>query len=210
MIKPRLRGWLHAGMLPIAVVAAVVLFAFSPTPAARFSSAIYGMTAASLFAVSALYHRGRWSRPTQRMLMRMDHANIFLVIAGSYTPFAYLLLSDRGGARMLWIVWTGAVLGVLFRVFWVGAPRWLYAPAYIGMGWIAAFYLDDIYSAGGAAVLVTLLVGGLFYSFGGVVYALRRPNPWPRWFGFHEVFHACTLCGFISHYIAISLLTYTV
>jgi hemolysin III len=162
-----------------------------------------------LFGTSAVYHRGTWSPKARMLLKRLDHSNIFLIIAGSYTPFAVILLQDHGGTALLWIVWSAAVGGIAFRVLWVGAPRWLYTPVYLGLGWVAVFYLGDLLESGGAAVVVLLAVGGLLYSVGGIVYALKRPNPSPRWFGFHEVFHALTLGAFAVHYIAVSLATYS-
>jgi hemolysin III len=190
---------------PLVVAAGAVLVALSPTPAARATTAIYAVTAGLLFGVSAVYHRRRWSRRMQAALQRLDHANIFLIIAGTYTPFATLLLEPGTARVVLWLVWCGALLGIAFRVLWVGAPRWLYTPAYIALGWVAAFLLPDFTRSGGAAVLALLLAGGILYSLGGVVYALRRPDPFPRWFGFHEVFHACTLVAFAAHYAAVSL-----
>ena len=209
VVKPRLRGWLHLGTFPVAVVAGIVLVAVSPTSEARWATAVFSLSAALLFGVSAAYHRGTWSPRAHGVLMRLDHSNIFLIIAGTYTPFGALLLSDSHGRTLLWIVWVGALLGVLFRVFWVGAPRWLYTPVYIALGWVAVFFLPEILREGGVAVLVLLLVGGALYSVGAVVYATRRPDPSPRWFGFHEVFHAFTLAAFVVHYIAVSFVAYT-
>jgi hemolysin III len=207
-VKPRLRGWLHLGMVPLSLAAAVVLVVLAPTTPGRLSAAVFGTTAVMLFATSATYHRGRWSDRTNALLKRMDHANIFLIIAGSYTPFAVMLLPDAQRSTLLWIVWTGAVAGVLFRVFWVGAPRWLYTPVYVALGWVAVFYLVDFYRAGGLAVVVLLAAGGLLYTLGAVVYALKRPNPSALWFGFHEVFHAFTVAAFTVHYVAVSLVVY--
>ncbi len=207
--RPLLRGWLHAGLFPLALAAGIVLVALSPTGLARVSSGVFGAAAVLLFGVSAVYHRGTWSPRAHTLLRRFDHANIFLIIAGTYTPFALLLLPERGGEGLLWGVWASALGGVAFRTLWVGAPRWLYTPVYVALGWVALFYLDDIYAVGGATVTILLMVGGVFYSVGALVYALKRPNPSPRWFGFHEVFHACTLAAFASHYTAVSLITYT-
>jgi hemolysin III len=207
-VKPKLRGWLHAGMAPVALVCGIVLVALSP-PQYRWAAALYSLTAILLFGVSATYHRFTWSTTTTVMLKRLDHSNIFLIIAGSYTPFAVALLPADQAKTLLILVWSGALAGVLFRVFWVGAPRWLYTPIYIALGWVAVFYLPAFWRAGGAAVVILLAVGGLCYSAGGVVYALKRPNPSPTWFGFHEVFHALTLAGFITQYIAVSLVLYS-
>jgi hemolysin III len=208
-VKPHLRGWLHAGTFPLAVVSGIVLVALADGTRARVAAAIYAITVALLFGVSAMYHRGNWSPRTERLLKRMDHSNIFLIIAGTYTPFSLLVLDNHTGRTLLWLVWCGALAGIAFRVFWVGAPRWLYTPVYIALGWVAVFYLPDILRGGGLTVVILLALGGLFYSVGAVVYILKKPNPSPRWFGFHEVFHALTLAAFVVHYIAVSIATYT-
>jgi hemolysin III len=175
----------------------------------RWAAALYSLTAIMLFGTSAVYHRFNWKPRTKVLLKRLDHSNIFLIIAGSYTPFAVVLLPPDQEKVLLILVWSGALAGVLFRVFWVGAPRWLYTPIYIALGWVAIFYLPAFWAAGGPAVVILLAVGGLCYSAGGVVYALKRPNPSPTWFGFHEIFHALTLAGFITQYIAVSLVLYS-
>lgn len=205
-LKPKLRGWLHAGAIPAALACGIVLVVLAP-PRLRLAAAIYACSAVALFAVSATFHRGAWRPRTLRALQRLDHATIFVLIAGSYTPFAAALLGSSA-ATLLWIVWLGALLGMAFRVFWVGAPRWLTVPVYIALGWSAAFYLPEFWNAGGAAVVILIGAGGLMYSVGAIIYALGRPDPSPRWFGYHEVFHSFTLGGFVSHYVAISLAIY--
>jgi hemolysin III len=207
-LKPLLRGWLHAVTAPMALAAGIVLIVLAPHATARWAVAVYTLTAVLLFGTSALYHRGNWSPKVERLLKRIDHSNIFLIIAGSYTPFAVLLLEGHIRALVLWLVWLGALAGVVFRVLWVGAPRWLYTPLYIGMGWVAVFFLPEFMRRGGVAVLVLVAVGGLLYSAGGVIYAFKRPNPSPRYFGFHEIFHTLTVLAFICQYVAISLATY--
>jgi hemolysin III len=209
VVRPRLRGWLHAGTFPLSVAAGVVLVVLGPTSRARISTAVFAVTASLLFGVSALYHRRQWSARAHGVLQRLDHANIFLIIAGSYTPFSVLLLPPGRARVLLWIVWTGALLGVAFRVLWVGAPRWLYVPVYIALGWVAVVYLPDFLAGGGTAVFVLVAVGGALYTMGGLVYGIRRPNPSPSWFGFHEVFHALTVAAFTVHYVAVSLASYT-
>jgi hemolysin III len=206
--KPRLRGWLHAGTLPLATAAGIVLVAMSPTALIRLATAVFTLTGMLLFGVSTLYHRGDWSARTHRLLRRLDHSNIFLLIAGTYTPFVLLLLSGTDRLLLLTLVWAGALLGVGFRMFWVSAPRWIYTPVYVALGWTAVFWVDDFARAGGPAVLTLIITGGVLYSCGGLVYALRRPNPSPRWFGFHEVFHGLTVAAFLVHYIGLSLLVY--
>ena len=208
-LKPRWRGWLHAGMFPASVAAGIVLICLADSTAATVACTVYSVSAWLLFGVSAVYHRFTWGPRGEAILRRLDHANIFLIIAGSYTPFTILLLD--GGARqaLLWAVWGGALLGIAFRVFWVGAPRWLYTPVYLALGWAAAFFMPDFLRAGGAAVLTLMIVGGCLYSLGGVVYGLKRPNPSPQWFGFHEVFHTFTVLAFATHYVGVSLATYS-
>ncbi|CAM5376742.1 hemeolysin-III related [Streptomyces sp. ADI98-12] len=208
IVKPKLRGWLHAGMFPAVVIAGLALTAFTGSTRGRIACAIYALSACLLFGVSALYHRGTWGTRGEAVLRRLDHANIFLIIAGTYTPLTMLLLPEAEGRWLLWGIWAAALAGILFRVFWVGAPRWLYTPCYIAMGWAAVFFLPDFMRAGGVAVLVLIVIGGLLYSVGGVIYGLKRPNPSPRYFGFHEVFHSLTLAAFAVHYIGISLVAY--
>ena len=208
-VEQRLRGWIHAGSFPLVVAASIVLVALAPDTRSRIACAIFGVAAALLFGTSALYHRGRWSPEVAVLLKRFDHSNIFLIIAGSYTPLTLLLLPEGKARVLLLLVWGGALAGIAFRVFWVGAPRWLYTPIYIALGWAAVFYLPDFLREGGVAVLTLVVVGGVLYTVGGVIYALKRPNPSPRWFGFHEVFHALTVAAFVVHYIAISHAVYS-
>ena len=174
--KPRLRGWLHAGMFPVAVVGGIVLVALAGTRNERISVAIFALTGALLFGTSALFHRGLWSPRTNRLLRRMDHSNIFLIIAGTYTPCAVLALPTSKARVLLWMVWLGALAGVAFRVFWVGAPRWLYTPIYVALGWVAVFYLPDLRTGAGSAAVILIVVGGALYSVGALVYGTKRPK----------------------------------
>jgi hemolysin III len=215
-IKPRLRGWLHLGIAPLTLAAGVVLVWLAPTPATKIGSAVFTGSALVLFSVSAIYHTGTWSPRTWAFLRRFDHANIFLLIAGSYTPFSLLLLHGTERVALLATVWTGAVLGVLFRVFWTDAPRWLYVPIYVALGWAAVFFIPSFFSGAtrlglgiGIATFTLIVVGGALYTCGGVVYGFQRPNPSPRWFGFHEVFHTFTVLAFVAHYVGVSLATYS-
>jgi hemolysin III len=215
-IKPRLRGWLHLVNAPLTLAAGIVLIALSPTAGTRIGAAVYTASALLLFTVSAVYHRGHWSSRTHSFLQRFDHANIFLLIAGSYTPYSLLLLHGTPRTVMLSVVWVGALLGCLFRIFWLDAPRWLYIGIYMGLGWAAIFYLPAYIHGGarlGAGVGITVLVlaaaGGLLYTIGAVIYGLKRPDPWPRWFGFHEMFHTMTILAFVTHYVGVSIATYS-
>ncbi|WP_418958185.1 PAQR family membrane homeostasis protein TrhA [Streptomyces tritici] len=204
-IKPRLRGWLHAGMVPTSLAMGIVLICLAGTPQAVLACTVYSVTAWLLFGTSAVYHLGTWGPLGEAVLRRLDHANIFLIIAGTCTPLAVLLLSPDQWSVLLWIVWTGALVGIAFRVLWVRAPRWLCTPCYLALGWAPVRYLPDFLHSGGVAVVSLIVTGGLLYSAGAVVYALQRPDPSPRWFGFHEVFHALTVAAFTAHYIAIFL-----
>ncbi len=207
-VKPKLRGWLHAGTFPLAVAVGIVLVILAPSTQAKVATAIFAVTAALLFGVSALYHRGKWSPKVAAVLRRLDHANIFLIIAGTYTPFTLLLLRGNQAKILLSIVWIGALIGVAFRVLWLGAPRWLYVPVYVALGWASAFWLPDFWEQGKAAIFFSIIVGGLLYSAGAIVYATKKPNPSPRWFGFHEVFHAFTVAAFVTHVVGVSLTLY--
>jgi len=207
-IKPRLRGWLHAATLPLSLAAGIVLVVLSPAGDARIGAMVFMIASILLFGVSALYHTRAWSERGRAVLKRLDHSTIFLFIAGTYTPFALLLLDDRNAQLLLTIVWAGAVVGVLFRVFWVDAPRWLYVPVYFALGWAAILWMKEFAASAGTAVITLMFVGGGFYTLGALVYAVQRPNPLPRWFGFHEVFHSFTIAGFTTHYVGISLATY--
>ncbi|MDN5726344.1 MAG: hemolysin III family protein [Propionibacteriales bacterium] len=203
-IKPHLRGWIHAGTAPLALAAGIVLVVLAPGPWGKLASAVYAFTGLLLFTISAVYHRGNWTPKVKRVLKRLDHTNIMLVIAGSYTPLAWALLPPEKAALLLWLVWIGAILGVAFRLFWTDAPRWLYTPVYVLLGLASMVYMGDFFAASvPAAVLVC--VGGAFYIAGAVFYALKRPNLHVEWFGFHELFHAFTLGGFTCHYTAIMI-----
>jgi hemolysin III len=208
-VRPRMRGWLHAGTAPLALVGGVLLVLLSPDGAPRIGSAIFATCALVLFTVSATMHRGGWSPRVELVLTRMDHASIFLLIAGSYTPFSLLLLDGSDRVVLLAVAWAGAALGIAFRLFVPGAPRWVYTPIYIALGWAAVFFAGDFARYHVTSVVVLLALGGLLYTVGGVVYGLRRPNPIPQWFGFHEVFHTFTVVAFAAHYAGVSIATYS-
>ena len=162
-------------------------------------------TSLLLFGNSAAYHRFNWGPKTKMVLKRIDHANILLLIAGTYTPLAVLALEPRKGLLLLCLVWGGAILGILFRVFWINAPRWLYVALYLVLGWAAVMYMGDLLQAN-LAMMVLVIVGGLLYTGGAIVYALKKPNPWPGHFGFHEIFHVCTVLAFLCHWTACLLI----
>ncbi len=200
--KPLLRGWIHAAFTPVVFVLGLIAMLAAPSPELRIACAVYGATGLLLFGVSGIYHRSYWSPRFTSFLRRFDHCNIALLIAGTYTPLALALLEEP--TALLIIIWGCAAGLIAFRLIWMGAPRWLYTPLYIVMGCIAVAYLPVFWPVSPGAT-VMLAVGGAAYIGGAVVYALRRPALAPLHFGFHEVFHSCTVIGFVCHYIAIML-----
>lgn len=207
--KPSARGWIHAITLPVALFAGLVLVAISETPAARWSTAVFAASGVILFGMSALYHRFNWTPRTKAALRRLDHANIFILIAGTYTPMAMLALAFPKSVILLSLVWGGAIIGILLRVFFINAPRWLYVALYLILGWAAVMYLGDLF-AFSIAMAILIIVGGLAYSVGAIAYATKRPNPSPNHFGFHEIFHTLTVVAWGCHWAAVLVATLTV
>lgn len=207
-VKPRLRGWLHAVTAPLALAAGVVLVVLAPTAAGKAGGAVFLAASVLLFGTSGLYHRRTWGDRGEAVMRRLDHANIYVFIAASYTPMALMMLTGRSRVTLLTLIWVAALGGLAFRLFWLDAPRWLYTALYLVMGWAAVGWMGAFYASGGLAVLLLILAGGVCYSAGAVVYARKRPDPSPAWFGFHEIFHTGTVAGFVCHYVAISLITY--
>jgi hemolysin III len=191
-------------MSPLVMIAGAVLIAVANGTAAKAACAVFVATAIMLFCTSAIYHLGHWGRVTAGVLRRLDHSNIALIIAGTYTPLA-LLLPHGTTVLLLWIIWAGALAAILIRVLWLNAPRWSYVPIYIALGWTAIWFMPQFWSAGGPAIVWVLIAGGIAYTGGAVVYALKRPNPSPRWFGFHEIFHLGTVAGFACHFVAVTM-----
>ena len=200
LVKPRLRGVSHQVAFFAALVAGAVLIALAP-PRAKVAAAIYATSLATLLGTSALYHRPHWAPGPRRWMRRADHAAIFVLIAGTYTPFTLLL--PREGGAMLALAWGGAALGILRALFWVHAPRALAAALYIAFGAAALFFWSPLHAALGAAGLALLLFGGLLYATGAVIYAARRPDPWPAVFGYHEIFHLLVVAAAICHFIVV-------
>ena len=200
-LKPSWRGWIHAGTFPVALVAGIVLIALAQGPAAKWSCAVFVATSLLLIGNTALYHRFNWKPTTRAVFKRIDHANILLLIAGTYTPISVLGLPPQQSVTILSIVWGGAILGILFRVFWIDAPRWLYVALYLALGWAAVMYMPDLIAANWVMVIF-VAIGGILYTIGAVIYAMKRPNPWPGHFGFHEIFHVCTVLAFLCHWTA--------
>jgi hemolysin III len=214
LTKPRARGWIHLVSAVVAVAAGASLISVSwPLAGLKAGLATFVYTGAivGMFTVSATYHRVNWKSTRVRTWMkRLDHSMIFVLIAGTYTPFALLAMPHDAGMLVLTIVWVGALAGVLLKMCWPSAPRWVGVPLYLLLGWVAAFYIAAIMHMAGVAAMVLLVVGGTLYSIGGILYALRWPDPWPSTFGYHEFFHACTAVAAICHYIAVWLAVFYV
>jgi hemolysin III len=204
--KPLLRGWIHAVSAPVALGLGVLLIVLAHGDRAKVGATVFLLTSTLLFGLSAIYHRFYWSERATAVLRRLDHANIFLMIAGTYTPIALTALPPHTGAIMLIVVWGGALLGIGFRVFWLGAPRWLYVGLYVLLGWIAVWHAGALVHASATGFLL-VLAGGVLYMAGAVFYATRRPNLVPGVFGFHELFHACTVVAFGCQWAAALLYT---
>jgi hemolysin III len=207
-LKPRLRGWLHAYAAAVSLASGATLIAVAAAlrgAPAGATTGIYAATVTLLFGTSALYHRIDWSPAAHRVMKRLDHSMIFVFIAGTYTPIAVLTLPHGAAVAVLVAVWTGALFGVALQTAWPGAPRWLSTPCYIAVGWVAVFVVPDLLHSAGVAAFALIMAGGVVYTVGGIVYAAKRPDPFPETFGFHEVFHLCTLVAALCHYVAIWL-----
>jgi len=202
--KPRLRGWLHLGMTPLVVVGGVLLVILTPTLTGKIGAAVWLAGALLLFGTSASYHLGDWEPARKAALRRLDHANIFVFIAATYTPLALALLPPGEATKLLVLIWSVGVIGLVVRVFGNTAPRWLDVACYLGMGWAGIAWLPAFW--GQSPLVVGLIaLGGLFYTVGALIYGRKWPNPSPAWFGFHEIFHACTLAAAICHFAAIAV-----
>jgi len=191
--------------MPVVIAAGIVLIVLANGFPAKVVSAIFFASSILLFGNSAIYHRFNWKPRVKVVLKRIDHANIFLLIAGSYTPITWLALPRDKALVLMIIIWATALLGIGFRVFWIGAPRWLYVPIYLGMGWVALAYIVDFFNAN-APMMILILAGGLCYTLGAVCYGFKWPNPSKQHFGFHEIFHAFTVAAFLCHWTGILLI----
>jgi hemolysin III len=205
--RPRLRGVFHVVGFVAAVAAGIVLGVLADGVLETFPAGVYVVALAAMFGASAVYHRFPWRNPSGRMwARRADHAAIFVFIAGTYTPFA--LLAFEGPTR--WIVlcfaWGGALLGIALNLAWIDGPRWLSAAAYVAVGWVGVIAIPQMFSAVGIGGTILVIVGGVLYTLGALAYAAKRPNPLPRWFGFHEVFHVLVLAAAVVQFVAVSLL----
>ena len=203
---PVLRGVFHLWAFVAAVAAGVVLVVLADGALATVSSWIYAAALAAMFGASALYHRFPWRSAARRLwARRLDHSTIFVFIAGTYTPFALLAFGGATRWLLLVTVWAGAALGLVLELVWLDSPRWLSAVAYLLVGWVGVLAIPHLFSGVGVAVGVLLVVGGGLYSLGAVIYATKWPNPFPRIFGFHEVFHLLVVAAAVIQFVAVSL-----
>lgn len=205
LTRPRLRGVLHQYAFFASLVAGTVLVAMAASPRARAAALVYGASLSALLGVSALFHRISWTTPRARRWMgRLDHSMIAVLIAGTFTPFAMLALPGHLGPTLLLVVWIGAAAGTLLHVLWADIPKWLSALSYVVLGWVGVVATPALLAAGWT-IPVLLLVGGLLYSLGAAVYALKRPDPVPAVFGYHEVFHALVVVAAGLHWAAVAI-----
>ncbi len=198
-----MRGVLHSYAFFVSLVTGAVLIVAASGARAITAVTIYASTIATLFGVSALYHRINWSPGRRRWMRRLDHSMIFLLIAGTYTPICLLALSGTLAVVVLAVVWGGAATGILVKLFWIDAPTWLVAAVYVALGWAGVAALPQIATEGGVTVLVLVLTGGILYSVGALIYARKSPDPVPAVFGYHEVFHSLVIVAAILHYTAV-------
>ena len=210
--KPLWRGVIHTWAAVVAVLAGIPLVAVTSVRrgfGAGVGTAVYAVTVFGLFAVSATYHRGNWTPQARSRMRRLDHSMIFVFIAGTFTAMSVLALSPSTARTILIVVWVGAAAGLLLSLELLPAPRWLNVVAYLSLGWAGVFLIPDLTRHVGIAALVLVAVGGAFYSLGAVAYGTRRPHLSPAVFGFHEVFHLCTVVAAVCHYAAIWLSVYS-
>ncbi len=204
--KPSLRGVLHQWAAVYAVGAGTTLVVLAPSAHARIAASIYAASLVLLLTISAVYHRFQWTPRVRTWLRRADHASIFLLIGGSYTPIAMLALGGDTGRHLMLAIWCGVALGVLVSMLWPGAPKWVTAGIAIAVGWTLVPYFDAVGRAMSVTEISLIALGGTAYTVGALVYATKRPNPWPRTFGYHEIFHALTLVGAGLHFAAMALI----
>ncbi len=203
-VKPRLRGVFHEYAFFVSVACGVALVLAASDAKSRVAAAIYAFAVSGLLGTSALYHRVTWRPQVRRWMRRLDHSMIFVLIAGTYTPVALLALKGTLSQAILIVVWAGALGGVIFKLVWIDAPKWVFALVYIALGWVSAAIFGELPAAIGWLGVAGLAVGGLLYTIGAVVYASERPNPFPKIFGYHEVFHVLVIVAAALHYAVIA------
>jgi hemolysin III len=203
-LKPRLRGVLHQYSFFVSLVLGSALVILAPDGRARVAAAIYAFAVSALLGTSALYHRVTW-RPRARMWMRrLDHSMIFVLIAGTYTPFSLLVLHGTLASAILIVVWAGALGGIVLNLIWVSAPKWLTATVYVALGWVAVAAMPALTRELGPIGVALIMFGGLLYTAGAVIYAMGRPNPAPATFGYHEIFHVLVVAAAAAHFAVVA------
>ncbi len=203
--RPLLRGFLHAGACIAAIAGIIVMLLLAHNARGYVGASIFGASLIAVYGVSALYHRLPSGNRMFGLMRRFDHAMIFFLIAGTYTPFCLLVLGNAWGITLLSVTASIAGVGALARLAWLNSPRWIAVSLYLSVGWVALVAMSQILQRLDVVPLVLLLLGGIAYSAGGIAYALKRPNPWPKVFGYHEVFHSLTIMGSVSHFLAVSV-----
>ena len=204
-VKPKLRGVSHEWAFFMSLGFGVALIVLAETPKATLACAIYAVSLSALFGTSALYHRVNWKRPQVRQWMRrLDHSMIFFLIAGTYTPFALLVLDGTLAMAILVVVWVGAIAGAIVEMIWIDHPKWASALIYLSLGWVAVATFPELWSSMGVAGTLLVAAGGLLYTAGAVVYAVQRPNPSPAIFGYHEIFHLLVIAAAVAHFSAVA------
>jgi hemolysin III len=201
--RPRFRGVTHKYAFYASLITGAVLLLVAPTRKAGAAAAIYAASVSALFGTSALYHRITWKPSARRWMRRLDHSMIFVLIAGTYTPFAVLVLDGTLATVILIVVWTGAASGIVLKLCWIDAPKWLIALTYVLLGWVAVAAFPDMIHKLGVTPTAMVAAGGVLYTLGAVVYALKRPDPVPSVFGYHEVFHAFVVVASACHFVAV-------
>jgi hemolysin III len=204
-VKPKLRGVSHEWAFFVSLFLGAGLIVAADTPRATLAVAIYAASLSALLGTSALYHRVEWQRPNvRRWMRRLDHSMIFFLIAGTYTPFALLALDGPLADAILAVVWIGAIAGAIVEMVWIEHPKWVAALVYISIGWVALIAFPELWNEMGAGGTLLVAAGGLLYTIGAVVYATQRPNPNPRVFGYHEVFHLLVIAAAAAHFAAVA------
>ena len=205
MARPRLRGVLHQWAFVVSLVTGVGLVLEAASVRARIAVAVYALSVAAVFGISALYHRVEWrTLSARRWMRRLDHTMIFVLIAGSYTPFSVLVLHGTLGVVILIAVWSAALAGGVFKLVWIDAPGWLGTATYILVGWIAVIAMPELVDRLGVPAVAALALGGILYSVGGVIYARKRPDPLPSVFGYHELFHTLVIAAAALQYVVVA------
>lgn len=202
-MRPILRGYLHQAAFYLSIAACIELLFHSQGVSALTANAVYSASLVGLYGISALYHSRHWGLEMYRLLKRIDHAAIFALIAGTATPICVLGIQGPLAGKLLAIIWSFAALGMIFSLFWLHSPKWLRAAFYVAIGWFALPYLSLIESSLGSENLRLLLIGGLIYTFGAIIYALKRPNFFPLVFGYHEIFHLFVVIASACHFYVI-------